>query len=75
MLNISILSFQVSLPIPFESFVSADPPSCSSVFDYMSPLVSTDEISMEDMITGDETRLRMLLERTKERYPVSNNIA
>ena len=41
----------------------------------MSPLVSTDEISMEDMITGDETRLRMLLERTKERYPVSSNIA
>ncbi|GAA5894582.1 uncharacterized protein JCM6883_002144 [Sporobolomyces salmoneus] len=46
-----------------------------SVFDYMTPLVSTDEISMEDMITGDETRLRMLLERTKERYPVPTTIA
>ncbi|GAA5964762.1 hypothetical protein JCM3765_002546 [Sporobolomyces pararoseus] len=46
-----------------------------SVFDFITPLVSTDEISMEDMITGDETRLRMLLERTKERYPVPTTIA
>ncbi|GAA6063545.1 hypothetical protein JCM10212_002657, partial [Sporobolomyces blumeae] len=46
-----------------------------SVFDYISPLVSTDEISMEDMITGDSTRLRMLLERAKERYPVSATVA
>ncbi|GAA5873399.1 hypothetical protein JCM16303_001114 [Sporobolomyces ruberrimus] len=46
-----------------------------SVFDFITPLVSTDEISMEDMITGDETRLRMLLERTKERYPVPTTVA
>ncbi|GAA5891794.1 hypothetical protein JCM5296_001863 [Sporobolomyces johnsonii] len=42
-----------------------------SVFDYMSPLISTDDISMEDVITGDEPHLRMLLERMRTAYPTS----
>ncbi|GAA5924019.1 uncharacterized protein JCM15063_005526 [Sporobolomyces koalae] len=46
-----------------------------SVFDFITPLVSTEEISMEDMITGDEVRLRMLLERTRERYPFPATLA
>jgi len=41
------------------------------VFDYMSPRVSTDEISMEDMITGNEERLTLLVERIRAKYPTS----
>ncbi|GAA5871266.1 hypothetical protein JCM8547_007237 [Rhodosporidiobolus lusitaniae] len=40
-----------------------------SVFDFVSPLVSTDEISMEDMITGNEERLTLLVERMRTAYP------
>ncbi|GAA5835372.1 hypothetical protein JCM11251_005217 [Rhodosporidiobolus azoricus] len=42
---------------------------CFSVFDYLSPHVSTDDISMEDMITGNEERLTLLIERIREKYP------
>ncbi|GAA5911366.1 hypothetical protein JCM6882_002357 [Rhodosporidiobolus microsporus] len=40
-----------------------------SVFDYISPRVSTDDVSMEDMITGNEERLTMLIQRMREKYP------
>ncbi|GAA6039658.1 hypothetical protein JCM8097_002239 [Rhodosporidiobolus ruineniae] len=42
-----------------------------SVFDYISPLVSTDDVSMEDMITGNEERLTLLVERIRTKYPHS----
>ncbi|GAA5977063.1 hypothetical protein JCM11641_001289 [Rhodosporidiobolus odoratus] len=40
-----------------------------SVFDYISPQVSTDDLSMEDMITGNETRLTLLVERIRATFP------
>ncbi|BGP18900.1 hypothetical protein JCM10213_005515 [Rhodosporidiobolus nylandii] len=40
-----------------------------SVFDFISPRVSTDDLSMEDMITGNEPRLTLLVGRMREKFP------
>lgn len=42
------------------------------VFDYISPLASTDEISMEDMMTGNTERMQLLLERIRKNFPGSS---
>lgn len=39
------------------------------MFDFITPLASTDDISMEDMITGNEPRLTILLERIRSNFP------
>ncbi|KAK4052151.1 hypothetical protein OIV83_002446 [Microbotryomycetes sp. JL201] len=39
-----------------------------NVFDYMSPLVSTDEISMDDMLSGNRVQLKLLVERIRSQY-------
>ncbi|GAA6020104.1 hypothetical protein JCM10207_006256 [Rhodosporidiobolus poonsookiae] len=46
-----------------------------SVFDFLSPLVSTDDLSMEDMITGNEERLTILVERMRTKYPAPAALA
>ncbi|GAA5865790.1 hypothetical protein JCM3774_003094 [Rhodotorula dairenensis] len=43
-----------------------------SVFDYISPLASTDDISMEDMMTGNTERMQLLLERIRSKFPGSS---
>lgn len=43
-----------------------------SVFDYISPLASTDDISMEDMMTGNTERMQLLLERLRTNFPGSS---
>jgi len=40
-----------------------------SVFDYITPLISTDGIAMDDMLRGNEPLLVMLLTRYREKYP------
>ena len=40
-----------------------------AVFDYISPLASTDDISMEDMMTGNTERMQLLLERIRANFP------
>ncbi|BGP29644.1 hypothetical protein JCM10296v2_001383 [Rhodotorula toruloides] len=52
-----------------EAFDTAYLDTIFSVFDFITPLASTDEISMEDMITGDEPRLTILLERIRSKFP------
>ncbi|KAM0791669.1 hypothetical protein ACM66B_006262 [Microbotryomycetes sp. NB124-2] len=39
-----------------------------NVFDFMSPLVSTDEISMDDMLSGNRAQLKLLVERIRSQY-------
>ncbi|GAA6048147.1 hypothetical protein JCM3770_003684 [Rhodotorula araucariae] len=39
-----------------------------SVFDFLTPRVSTDDVSMEDMITGREPRLSLLVTRIRAKY-------
>jgi hypothetical protein len=43
-----------------------------TVFDYISPLASTDDISMEDMMTGNTERMQLLLERLRTNFPGSS---
>ncbi|GAA5979446.1 hypothetical protein JCM10908_002927 [Rhodotorula pacifica] len=43
-----------------------------SVFDYISPLASTDDVSMEDMMTGNAERMQLLLERIRTNFPGSS---
>ncbi|GJN88147.1 hypothetical protein Rhopal_001104-T1 [Rhodotorula paludigena] len=51
-----------------EAFDTAYLDTIFSVFDFLSPRVSTDDVSMEDMITGNESRLTMLVERIRANY-------
>ncbi|KAM0751536.1 hypothetical protein T439DRAFT_212506 [Meredithblackwellia eburnea MCA 4105] len=39
-----------------------------ATFDYFTPLVSTDDISMDDMLSGNEPQLVLLLERIKAKF-------
>lgn len=39
------------------------------MFDYVSPLASTDDVSMEDMLTGNPSRMTLLLERIRANFP------
>lgn len=39
-----------------------------AVFDFITPLVSTDGIAMDDMLRGNEPLLAMLLTRYREKY-------
>ncbi|GAA5911326.1 hypothetical protein JCM8208_005220 [Rhodotorula glutinis] len=39
-----------------------------SVFDFLTPRVSTDDVSMEDMISGNASRLSLLVSRARSRY-------
>ncbi|BGP22425.1 phospholipid binding protein [Rhodotorula toruloides] len=52
-----------------EAFDTAYLDTIFSVFDFITPLASTDDISMEDMITGNEPRLTILLERIHSKFP------
>ncbi|GAA6036684.1 hypothetical protein NBRC10512_003518 [Rhodotorula toruloides] len=52
-----------------EAFDTAYLDTIFSVFDFITPLASTDDISMEDMITGNEPRLTILLERIRAKFP------
>ncbi|GAA5948231.1 hypothetical protein JCM3775_001731 [Rhodotorula graminis] len=39
-----------------------------SVFDFLTPRVSTDDVSMEDMISGNASRLSLLVSRARAKY-------
>jgi len=39
-----------------------------AVFDFLTPRVSTDDVSMEDMISGNATRLSLLVSRARTKY-------
>ncbi|KAI5476458.1 hypothetical protein MNV49_007705 [Pseudohyphozyma bogoriensis] len=40
-----------------------------AVFDFLSPIVSTEDVSMDDMLSGNEPRLVLLLERIRAAFP------
>ncbi|BGP53427.1 hypothetical protein JCM8202v2_000986 [Rhodotorula sphaerocarpa] len=42
-----------------------------SVFDYINPLASTEDISMEDMVSGNPPRMKLLLARIRTNFPGS----
>lgn len=42
-----------------------------TVFDYINPLASTEDISMEDMVSGNPPRMKLLLARIRTNFPGS----
>ncbi|BGP37512.1 hypothetical protein JCM10450v2_001417 [Rhodotorula kratochvilovae] len=59
-----------------EPFDTAYLDTIFSVFDFLTPRVSTDDVSMEDMIAGREPRLSLLVSRIRTKYqPVADSAA
>ncbi|SCZ92503.1 BZ3500_MvSof-1268-A1-R1_Chr5-2g07921 [Microbotryum saponariae] len=64
--NISDADFAKHKPAPSGSTMDVDYfDTVFNVFDYLSPIVSTDEISMSDLLSGNDARLSLLVTRIK----------
>ncbi|KAK4699662.1 hypothetical protein P7C70_g6597, partial [Phenoliferia sp. Uapishka_3] len=67
--GISDVAFEAFRPASAETHFDASYfDTAFDVFDFISPLVSTDEISMDDMLSGNETQLVLLLERMRAAF-------
>ncbi|SCV72544.1 BQ2448_4081 [Microbotryum intermedium] len=65
--NITDADFAKHKPAPSGSAMDVDYfDTVFNVFDYLSPIVSTDEISMSDLLSGNEARLSLLVTRIKD---------